>query len=45
MIFIRRNSCRNAARGVPATHDEDGQLGVASVGAVPRIAHAEQQQG
>jgi hypothetical protein len=24
--------------GVPAAHDEDGQLGVASVGGVPRIA-------
>jgi hypothetical protein len=38
MIFIGRNCCRNAARGVPAAHDEDGQLGVASLGAVPCIA-------
>ena len=30
MIFIRRSCCSNAARGVPAAHDEDVRWGGSS---------------
>jgi hypothetical protein len=45
MIFIGRNCCRNAACGVPAAHDEDGQLELLPLVRFLVSLHAEQQQG